>query len=180
MAANTSQEHRSFRERLSDAAHKAKNMAGKVANSPYIQRAHTAIKIAVPEIAAAEFAAKKGLSLAGSVASRVAAAKARAQAAMGVTNENIARKSAQILAQVKAATAAGVKSNNIKVGVDPTGKNINKLAPLKNVGSPVSSLGSPASPASLGTSPTTPNGKGGRKRTYKRKTAKRKTRKNRR
>jgi hypothetical protein len=177
MAANTSQEHHSFRERLSEAAHKAKNMAGKVANSPYVQRAHTAIKIAVPEISAAEFAAKKGLSLAGSVASRVAAAKARAQAAMGVTNENIARKSAQILAQVKAATAAGVKSNNIKVGVDPTGKNINKLAALKNVGSPVSSLGSPAS---LGTSPTTPNGKGGRKRTYKRKTAKRKTRKNRR
>ena len=166
-----------LRERLSAAANKAKALASKakvyankakvIVNNPYVHRAHTALKIAVPELAAAEYAAKKGLSAASSVAARVAAAKARGEAALGMTANNLAKRSARIAEEVQARRAAGITSNNFSGGIDPTGKNINKLSGLKNTGSPVSSLGSAAS---LNTSPITPalpEGKGGRKRTHK-------------
>jgi hypothetical protein len=160
-----------LRERLSAAANKAKGYANKArgyANSPYAQRAHTVLKMAVPQLAAAEYAAKKSLSAAGSVAARVAAAKARGEAALGMTANNLAKRSARIAEEVQARRAAGITSNNFSGGIDPTGKNINKLSGFANIGSPVSSLGSPV----------TPEGKGGRKRTHKQRKNKRATRKN--
>jgi hypothetical protein len=92
-----------------------------------------------------------------SLANRLAAAQKRQEAALQMTNANFAERAKRIAAEANVRRAMGIKSNNMPGGIDPSGKNINKLSGFANIGSPVSSLGSPV----------TPEGKGGRKRTYK-------------
>ena len=82
-----------------------------------------------------------------SLANRLAAAQKRQEAALQMTNANVAKRSARIAAEVEARRAMGIRYENMPGGINPIGMKINEGS------SPVS--------------PEMPSGMGGRKRSYK-------------
>jgi len=82
-----------------------------------------------------------------SLANRLAAAQKRQEAALQMTNANVAKRSARIAAEVNARRAMGIKYENMPGGINPYGMRVNEGT------SPVS--------------PEMPSGMGGRKRPYK-------------